>query len=81
MNGKEYVLSQLATTPHVVCIGWGPVSDSLLPSPVEFVLRHLLLMRARNSSLVFALDLMHPSMAEVVQVAPVFCTPRITMQR
>jgi hypothetical protein len=40
-----------------------------------------LLMRFRNSWRVFSLDRIHPSMQLVVVVAPVFCTPRITIQR
>jgi hypothetical protein len=38
-------------------------------------------MSVKNSSLVFALDCMHPSMQLVVVVLPTFCTPRITIQR
>ena len=42
---------------------------------------HYLCRRVKNSSLVFALDRIHPSMQLVVVVLLVFCTPRITMQR
>lgn len=41
----------------------------------------LVFRRVKNSSLVFALDLMHPNMQLVVVVLLVFCTPRMTMQR
>lgn len=37
--------------------------------------------RFKNSSLVFAVDRMRPSMQLVVVLEPVFSTPRMTMQR
>lgn len=49
-----------------------------LPSHMQ---NHLLLTRFKNSSRVFALDRMQPSMQLVVVVAPVFCTPLITMHK
>jgi hypothetical protein len=43
--------------------------------------RYFLLIRFRNSSRVFAAERMAPSIQLVVVVAPVFCTPRMTMQK
>ena len=42
---------------------------------------YLLLRRVKNSSLVFALERIHPSMQLVVVVLEVFWTPRITMHK
>lgn len=52
------------------------------PSRARFQgLHHRLFNKLKNSSLVFALFRIAPSMQLVVVVAPAFCTPRITMHR
>lgn len=42
---------------------------------------HLRFNRLKNSSRVFALDRMQPSIQLVVVVAPGFCTPLMTMHK
>lgn len=47
----------------------------------SFNLFYFLFKSDRNSSRVFALDRIHPSIQLVVVVAPVFCTPLMTMHK
>ena len=64
-------------------------SDSVSASGIRFagilqrisLKSHLRFKRLRNSSLVFALDRIQPNMQLVVVVAPVFCTPRMTIHK
>ena len=80
-------LTSITDEVAVICLlnGTYSMSSQIAPNVSKIVpnlcILHLLLTKVRNSSLVFALDRIHPNIQLVVAVAPDFCTPLITIQR